>query len=204
VTCMALFLLVLARMADLVSTQRHAAITDGLTSLRTRRYYEEGLRTEAVRAVRSGAPLAVLLLDIDHFKRINDTYGHHGGDRVLCELSRRLRELARPGDLVARYGGEEFAILLPNTTPEQLTVVGERIRQGIATTPIAVSATTLVTVTVSVGCAVMPAHCDTAENLVLAADGALYAAKESGRNRVVSARALQGDATGVRPADQPA
>jgi two-component system cell cycle response regulator len=192
VTCIALFLLVLARMAGLVATQRHAAITDGLTGLRTRRFYEEGLRTEADRARRSGAPLAVLLLDIDYFKHINDTYGHHGGDRALCEVARRLRELSRPGDLVARYGGEEFAILLPNTTPEQLSIVGERIRRGIAITPFAVTDTTLATLTVSIGCAVMPAHCDTAEDLVLTADRALYAAKESGRNRVVSAQALHG------------
>jgi diguanylate cyclase (GGDEF)-like protein len=190
VTCITLFLLVLARMAGLVSTQRHAAITDGLTGLRTRRFYEEGLRTEADRAARSGAPLAVLLLDIDYFKRVNDTYGHHGGDRALCEVARRLRELSRPGDLVARYGGEEFAILLPNTTPEQVSTVGERIRRGIAITPIAVTGTTLATLTVSIGCAVMPAHCETAEELVLTADRALYAAKESGRNRVVTAQAL--------------
>jgi two-component system, cell cycle response regulator len=201
VTCIALFLLVLARMADLVSTQRHAAITDGLTGLRTRRFYEEGLRTEADRAARNGAPLAVLLLDIDHFKRINDTYGHHGGDRVLSEVARRLCELSRPGDLVARYGGEEFAILLPNTTPDQLSIVGERIRRGIAMTPIAVTATTLATITVSVGCAVMPAHCNTSEDLVLTADSALYAAKEGGRNRVVSARTLQHEPSGARPAD---
>ncbi|HET6530475.1 MAG TPA: GGDEF domain-containing protein [Actinoplanes sp.] len=188
-TCIALFLLVLARMAGIVSTQRHAAITDGLTGLRTRRFYEEGLRSEADRAARSGAPLGVLLLDIDHFKHINDTYGHHGGDRVLCEVGRRLLELSGRGNLVARYGGEEFAILLPNTTPDDLAVLGERIRRGIAMTPMAVTGTTLVTVTVSVGCAAMPAHCDTAEDLVLIADSALYAAKAGGRDRVVSARA---------------
>jgi diguanylate cyclase (GGDEF)-like protein len=190
-TCIALFLLVLARMAGIVSTQRHAAITDGLTGLRTRRFFEEGLRSEADRAARNGAPLGVLLLDIDHFKRINDTYGHHGGDRVLCEVGRRLLELSGRGNLVARYGGEEFAVLLPHTAPGDLAVLGERIRRGIAMTPMAVTDTTLVTVTVSVGCAAMPAHGDTPEDLVLIADSALYAAKAGGRDRVVSARALE-------------
>jgi two-component system cell cycle response regulator len=201
-TCIALFLLVLARMAGLVATQRHAAITDGLTGLRTRRFYEEGLRTEADRAARSGTPLAVLLLDIDHFKQVNDTYGHHGGDRVLCEVARRLRELVRPGDLVARYGGEEFAVLLPHATPEQAVEVGERIRHGIATTPIAVTSTTLANVTISVGCAALPAHCATCEDLVLTADTALYAAKEGGRNRVVSARSTGAQSTGAQSVGQ--
>jgi diguanylate cyclase (GGDEF)-like protein len=203
ITCIALFLLVLARMAGLVATQRHAAITDALTGLRTRRFFEEGLRTEAARAERARTPLAVLLLDVDHFKKVNDTYGHHGGDRVLHEVARRLRELARPGDLVARYGGEEFAVVLPGTTPAQLHAAGERIRRGIAGTPIAVNATTLITITVSIGAATLPQHCDTPEDLVLTADRALYAAKAGGRNQLVTAQENH-PRTGNRPAPHPA
>jgi diguanylate cyclase (GGDEF)-like protein len=177
VVCMILFSLVLARMAGLVAAQRRAALTDGLTGLRSRRFLEQALRASVPRP---GHPVSVLLLDIDHFKRVNDTYGHHGGDRVLVEVADRLRRLARPGDLVARYGGEEFAILLPDTDQAQGREIAERMRDGIAASPIAVGGSRRHEVTVSLGVA-------TGENvgeLVLAADRALYAAKDAGRNRV--------------------
>jgi len=183
--CMALFLLVIGRMAVMVAAQRHMAITDGLTGLRTRRFLEQALTTEAARHQRH---VGLLLLDLDHFKSINDAHGHHGGDRVLCEVARRLREFVRPGDVVARYGGEEFAVLLPGATGAELARVGERVRRGIANTPIAVDRETVVTVTVSIGAALLPDHVDTSADLTLTADRALYAAKESGRNRVISAQ----------------
>jgi two-component system cell cycle response regulator len=184
--CNALFLLVLARMAGLVRAQRLAAITDGLTGLRSRRYFEETLRHEVDRADKHGEPLGLLLLDIDHFKRVNDTYGHGGGDRVLIEVTHRLSELVRPGDLAARYGGEEFAMLLPGAGPEETLEVAERIRRGVAAAPIAVSDGVLCNVTVSVGAAGVPSLRDLDE-LVLAADRALYAAKGAGRDRVAAA-----------------
>jgi diguanylate cyclase (GGDEF)-like protein len=186
--CMALFLLVIVRMAGLVQAQRHMAITDALTGLRTRRYLEQALANESARAQGHHTSIGLLLLDVDHFKQVNDTHGHHGGDRVLCEIARRLSALSRPGDVVARYGGEEFAILLPQTGAADLTAIGERIRRGIASTPIAVDPETLITVTVSIGASLLPDHVEAAADLTLTADRALYAAKEAGRNRLVTTR----------------
>ncbi|NJC73131.1 GGDEF domain-containing protein [Planosporangium thailandense] len=185
--CIALFLLVIARMAVLIQAQRHMAITDALTGLRTRRFLQQALDTETARARRQNASLGLLLLDVDHFKHVNDTHGHHGGDRVLCEVAHRLKAVVRPGDIVARYGGEEFAVLLPQVNDADLADVAERIRRCMANTPMAVDAQTLINVTVSVGGALLPDHVDTPDDLTLATDRALYAAKEAGRNRTVTA-----------------
>jgi diguanylate cyclase (GGDEF)-like protein len=183
--CAVMFLLVMARMAGMVAAQRRAAITDGLTGLHTRRYFEQCLTTEVQRAQRTGLPLGLLIVDVDHFKAVNDTYGHPGGDRVLIEVARRLTTSSRAGTVVARYGGEEFALLLPHTDPDGLAVAAENLRRAIGTIPIAVRGETLVRVTVSVGASCLPEHAETPETLVLAADHALYAAKEAGRNRSV-------------------
>jgi two-component system cell cycle response regulator len=187
VACIVLFLLVLGRMTGLVRAQRHAAITDGLTGLHSRRFFEQSLRAEAARAARSGGELGMLLLDIDHFKTVNDTYGHSGGDRVLVEVAHRIGRLARPGDLVARYGGEEFAVLLPGAGPAQASEVAERIRRGIGGVPIAVAGSRLYRVTASVGVAGLAGAGHDIDELVLAADRALYAAKNAGRDRVAAA-----------------
>ncbi|GAB1689482.1 hypothetical protein KRM28CT15_12850 [Krasilnikovia sp. M28-CT-15] len=189
VSCIVLFLLVLARMAGLVAVQRRMAVTDALTGLRTRRYFEQALRQHERRAQRTGEASGLLLIDVDHFKKINDTYGHHGGDLVLCEVAHRMQELVRAGDMVARYGGEEFVVLLPDTPPDRLDEIAQRLCRGVADAPVTVTDGTTVTVTVSVGSAVLPPGTPRADEVVFAADRALYAAKRSGRNRVVAAGA---------------
>jgi two-component system cell cycle response regulator len=190
VACNVLFLLVLGRMAGLIRSQRHAAITDALTGLRSRRFFEQALHAESSRSIRNGSELSMLLVDIDHFKSVNDTFGHNGGDRVLVEVAQRLGNLIRPGDLVARYGGEEFVVLLPGASPAVAREVGERLRHGVASTPIAVGESRTHRVTISVGVSGMPSICSDANELVLAADQALYAAKGGGRDRVESAADL--------------
>ncbi|WP_164842467.1 GGDEF domain-containing protein [Actinoplanes solisilvae] len=187
--CNVLFLLVIGRMAGLVRAQRHAAITDGLTGLRSRRFFEQTMLAESARSARSGDELSLLLLDIDHFKSVNDTYGHQGGDRVLVEVARRLTGVVRPHDLVARYGGEEFAVLLPGAGLDIAREVAERVRQGIADVPIGVGEDRTHRVTVSVGVSV----CVPGEDLVLAADRALYRAKDAGRDRVAYSVTIERD-----------
>jgi diguanylate cyclase (GGDEF)-like protein len=189
--CVVLFLLVLLRMAGLVAVQRKLAVTDGLTGLYTRGFVEEQLRVEAGRAERTKHAFGVIIVDADHFKLINDSYGHPVGDQVLCEMARRLRAACRPGDIVGRYGGEEFALLLPAAGPAEVATLGERIRASIAATPFEVSAELALPVTVSVGAASLPADSASAHGIVQVADRALYAAKRLGRNRVVTAADLQ-------------
>lgn len=184
----ALFLLVLLRMAGLIAAQRRLAITDSLTGLYTRRFLSEQLRVEIDRVSRHGGSFALLLLDVDHFKRVNDTHGHPAGDQVLVEVARRLRSTCRGGDVVARFGGEEFAVLATATDQEELTVLAERIRARMNEAPVLVDGRTPVAVTVSIGGAASGSpHVVAADKLVNAADGALYAAKRGGRDRVMIA-----------------
>nr|WP_296067058.1 GGDEF domain-containing protein [uncultured Actinoplanes sp.] len=190
-----LYLLVLARMAGLVRLQRLAAITDGLTGLRTRRFFEEAITHETSRAHRYGRYLAVLLLDVDHFKNVNDTYGHPGGDRVLCEIADRLHAACRGRGVVARYGGEEFAVILTETAPATAAEFAERLRRIMVEHPIAVNDRHDITVTVSIGLAVLEPGADPAA-LTLAADRALYQAKNNGRNQVATTSAESEPATG--------
>ncbi|WP_433305135.1 diguanylate cyclase [Actinoplanes sp. CA-030573] len=179
-----LFLLVLTRMAGLISAQRRIAMADGLTGVYTRRFLSEALRAESERAVRHGGTVAMLLTDVDHFKNINDTYGHPAGDQVLREVARRLRDTCRSSDVVARFGGEEFAVLVTGEVPDGLCALAERLREQIAGAPVLVDGSTAIAVTVSVGAAALPGSAST-EELLSAADAALYAAKRGGRNRVV-------------------
>jgi two-component system, cell cycle response regulator len=179
--CGVLFLLVIGRLAGLVADMRRMATTDGLTGLRTRRYFQEAL-------VHAGhRDHAVILFDIDHFKQVNDTYGHDAGDRVLREVGTRLNGAVRAQDVIARYGGEEFAVLLPHTSPAEARAVAARIHATVRAVPIPVTATESVTVTVSVGVACTPTDVTESARLPLLADQLLYRAKEAGRDQVAVA-----------------
>ena len=141
-------------------------------------------------STRSKAPLSALMIDVDKFKDFNDRHGHDAGDRVLAAVSRCLSEQIRMSDTLVRYGGEEFAVLLPNTSAENARVLADRAREAIAglRTSIPQSERPL-SVTISVGVAALPDQGTTGDDLLLAADKALFRAKETGRNRVVSAPA---------------
>jgi len=139
------------------------------------------------RAIKGGPPVAALLLDLDHFKKINDSFGHDVGDEVLREFAVRLASNVRAIDLPCRYGGEEFVTIMPDTTLEAAHRIAERIRHYISGSPFRVAqGSELLTVTISVGVAVMAGSADTAEALLKRADEALYEAKAAGRNRVIA------------------
>ncbi len=160
---------------------------DGLTGVINRGEFEQRLISECNSADRSQQPTALLMVDIDFFKHINDNHGHQAGDRALQAVAHLLNTAMRPGDLVARYGGEEFAIILPATDEKSALAAAERLRRTIEKTPIDCSPSLHLDITVSVGCAERQPNTMTPEDLVKAADTALYQAKETGRNRVVSA-----------------
>ncbi|MGE0488918.1 MAG: diguanylate cyclase [Vulcanimicrobiota bacterium] len=157
------------------------ATTDGLTGVWNRRHLRELLETSVARARREGSNLAVLMLDIDHFKQVNDQHGHQQGDRVLAEVAGLISSNARLDDSLARYGGEEFCLLLRQTDLDAAVVVAERIRAAIERAPVAG-----LTVTISIGAAQLGEGQEISQWLE-AADQALYRAKEKGRNRVEAA-----------------
>lgn len=154
------------------------ATSDPLTGLPNRRVLDGVLAREVARSRRSGTPLSVALLDVDHFKDVNDRHGHPVGDAVLCELATALQTTIRPESVVARYGGEEFAVVLPDATPVEAVAAGERLRSAAATVE-------AVSVTVSVGVAALDDGMAGPDELVEAADTALYEAKAAGRDRTV-------------------
>ncbi|MGF6275567.1 diguanylate cyclase (GGDEF)-like protein [Massilia sp. UYP11] len=160
---------------------------DSLTGIANRRRFEEALEMEFVRAARSGAPLSLLMFDVDYFKRYNDTYGHVAGDACLRQVAQTLRDcLVRPADLAARYGGEEFVALLPDTDPAGARMVAERIRQAVMALAIAHAGNGagIVTISVGVDTSAPGAPAGSATALVERADALLYQAKHSGRNQV--------------------
>jgi two-component system, cell cycle response regulator len=166
---------------------RDQATTDPLTGLPNRRTLVETLDRELERSRRVEAACAVVFVDLDHFKRVNDTHGHAAGDAVLREAASAMRATLRPYDVVGRFGGEEFVVVLPGCDAAGAQAAAERLRVSIAATAVAVGETTL-RVTCSLGVAVGGAHSEgDREALLAAADAALYEAKKSGRNRVVMA-----------------
>lgn len=157
------------------------ALSDPLTKLANRRHFDD----TAANLVQQRQKLAVLALDIDHFKRVNDTYGHDVGDQALYFVSQIFKRCLRECDLAARLGGEEFAALLPGATQAQAQIVGERIRQGIATNPVLLADDQFLTITISIGIAMLHTDEPDIQAALKRADRALYQAKQQGRNRVI-------------------
>lgn len=171
------------RNAMLLEKVQQAASTDALTGIANRRSFEEALEREIARSTRTGEPISLVMLDLDHFKTLNDTHGHQAGDEVLREVAQVLVEHCRDMDVAARYGGEEFTVILPNCGPEEAAASAGRLWRSLgdrhdATIPL----------TVSAGHATFPDNARTGTELIFAADQALYDAKRAGRNRVAGSR----------------
>jgi diguanylate cyclase (GGDEF)-like protein len=188
----------------------HESRIDGKTGLLNAGTWEREAATQVARAARTSTPLAVALVDIDHFKSVNDTYGHLAGDRALREIGDAFKLLLREYDLVGRFGGEEFVLLLPQTGEQDAYRIAERIRVYIAAAPMRAAghpSAGPVHVTVSIGVAALDSYRRDLTELLAAADGALYRAKQAGRNQVHmvtgDATAAAGSAVAPRPADDP-
>ena len=196
---------ILKRLADLMSVAvenqrllqatRRMAEVDGLTGISNRRHFQETIVRETERAHATGRPLALLMMDVDHFKRVNDTWGHPAGDAVLRHVAHTVGRLLRRTDLVARYGGEEFAALLPGADAGAAARVAENLRAEVEKTPLPLAHPgPPLAVTISLGVAAFPEDAPHVPGLVEAADRALYRAKREGRNRVVRAAPAAEDA----------
>jgi diguanylate cyclase (GGDEF)-like protein len=180
-----------ARVAHIKKTQielEHEARTDHLTGIANRRQFSYLAEIEIDRAIRDRREVSVLLLDIDCFKQINDTYGHKTGDRVLRQLAELCSHTLRESDVVGRIGGEEFALLLPESNMAQALELAERLRWAIATDAVRLDSDESIHITVSIGVSTLCADVRTIEGLLAAADVALYEAKNGGRNTVRTAR----------------
>ncbi|GAB1461214.1 hypothetical protein MASR2M50_29890 [Thauera sp.] len=165
------------------------SIRDPLTGLYNRRFMEEALAREISRMTRANKPLTIAMLDIDHFKRFNDTYGHEAGDIVLKDFALLMSSFREGSDLACRYGGEEFLLILPELGPEQARSRLDGFREDVGHLNVMLHGKPLPNITVSIGLASLPAHAGTSANLIKAADDALYRAKQGGRNRVEVATA---------------
>jgi diguanylate cyclase (GGDEF)-like protein len=168
-----------------LETQAH---TDSLTGLANRRHFMDLAEMELSRSLRYGSPIAVMMIDVDHFKRINDTYGHSTGDVVLQQLADLFRSELRRIDTIGRLGGEEFAVLLPQSDSAHALEVAERLRQTIADTGVALEQGLPLHFTVSIGLAALPGPATNIDTLLSQADDALYQAKRAGRNRVFGSK----------------
>ncbi len=195
--------LILRTLADLLATALHNAfvfqklqqqsITDGLTGIKTRRFFLEAVQSEWKRASRSGRPFSVVLIDLDDFKTVNDTMGHLEGDLVLARVGRLLEQKCRQSNVVARYGGDEFVILMPETGMEQAQILSERLRLWVATDPMLNERH----ITGSFGVASFPLHGASVEDIVRVADAGMYVSKHAGGNRVSTAEEFAEAATTV-------
>lgn len=174
------------RMAQNELQLQQMATHDALTGLNNRRYFDRLLEDSISLTKRYGRPVSLLMIDIDHFKKVNDQYGHPVGDAVLVELGQRLTDQARINDRVCRYGGEEFSVLLPETDAKSALEIARRICRVMENEVWDVSKNIQIGITVSIGVASLPSDVNTSQKLVTAADKALYAAKQAGRNRVCS------------------
>ncbi|MFI5284777.1 MAG: diguanylate cyclase [Candidatus Dormibacteria bacterium] len=183
--------LALERYRFLAVVQRQASVDD-LTGLYNHRFLIDSLGQQAALAERLGAPLAILMLDIDHFKALNDTHGHHAGDVALSTFAHTVLGNVRRADLSARYGGEEFVVLMPNTSAREAFLVAEKIRRAVAHTDVHLPGRPPVRLSVSVGVAAYPEDTDSASDLFGLADEALYEAKRLGRDRTCMAAAVRG------------
>jgi len=184
------------RSVTLLAEVERLARVDGLTALPNRRTFDETLDREVVRATRSNEPLSLVMLDVDHFKRVNDTLGHAGGDEILRTIGRILATSLREIDLPARFGGEEFALVLPDCSGVAALTLAENLRQAIAS---AHGDRPELAVTVSAGIASFPRNALTGAELLRHADAALYQSKRDGRDRVtlVTRRAPAAEAAGA-------
>lgn len=181
-----LFLAVLLTLVAIlvrINRLQQDALLDAVTNLRNHRYFQVRLREELHRSDRFSRPTALILLDLDNFKLVNDRFGHAFGDMVLRQVSQTLMQNARAVDIVCRYGGEELAVVLPETTLEEAMTVAERLRVAVAKRPDERGGT----VTLSAGVAIYPEHAIDADGLIAAADAAMYRAKRAGKNQVAQA-----------------
>ena len=180
--------LALKTMSDIrkIAILQYESITDSLTGLKNRRYFDQRLYEEIAHSRRYRLPLSLLLIDVDHFKVVNDTYGHQIGDEVLKNLSKVILEMVRDSDIVARYGGEEIAIITPNTEKAEAILLAERLRNIVQKSTLAsIDATQeVVQITISIGVSTLNLVVMDKDALVEEADKALYEAKKLGRNRV--------------------
>lgn len=168
---------------------RSQSVRDPLTALYNRRYLDETLELELARALRARTPIAVIMLDIDHFKKFNDAFGHEAGDQVLKEVADVLATSMRRGDVAGRFGGEEFLLIMPGADLERAMSRADRMREAIGALDVSKGGQELGRITASFGVAIFPEDGETTHTLVQAADKALYAAKAAGRDRVVASRA---------------
>ena len=174
-----------AELRDSVSSTMQLAIIDELTGLYNRRYFDRHLALMFTKAQQQSRQMAVMMLDIDFFKMVNDAHGHEAGDDILVEFAKRIQKNIRGVDLPCRYGGEEFVVLMPDTSQRSASNIAERVRDAVESMPFLTSSGVSISITVSAGVALNASDIDEPKTLLKKADIALYQAKDSGRNRVV-------------------